>query len=177
MRYFPNPQLEEEQQNKWKYCVVGNIVKSHVDENGILRFGTAAFTGGTKVYIYGKYWLPEDKTIKVLGLNRRGRKWQVHTVPVKLIESVRCSRAYNPAVLKFMNNWESIDGWWHESEEDKTDTYAFVQRWLNREAFSYPGWMTAVEKVFPSYCSRWIRNLALRGLSEQQIRSELAEYR
>ena len=42
----------EEKQN-WTYCVVGNIKKTHFDEDGMLRYGTAAFTGGTKVYISG----------------------------------------------------------------------------------------------------------------------------
>lgn len=41
-------------QKAFKYCVVGNIVRERIDENGVLRHGTAAFKGGTRVYIEGK---------------------------------------------------------------------------------------------------------------------------
>ena len=57
----------------WKYCVVGNITKSHSDENGIVRYGTPAFTGGTKVYLCGKYWDPSRKTIAAIGITKIGR--------------------------------------------------------------------------------------------------------
>ncbi len=43
----------EEKQN-WTYCVVGNIKKTHFDEDGVLRYGTAAFSGGAKVYLSGR---------------------------------------------------------------------------------------------------------------------------
>ncbi len=36
-----------------KYCVIGNIVKEHVDNAGILRFGTRSFPGGRKVEYIG----------------------------------------------------------------------------------------------------------------------------
>ena len=32
----------------WRYAVTGNIKKTRIDENGILRYGTAAFKGNTK---------------------------------------------------------------------------------------------------------------------------------
>ena len=38
----------------WKYCVVGNIVRERIDENGVFRRGTVAFKGGARVYIEGK---------------------------------------------------------------------------------------------------------------------------
>ena len=56
----------------WKYCVVGNIVRERIDENGIFRRGTVAFKGGARVYIEGKnydYDYVRDG-ITVLGLNR-----------------------------------------------------------------------------------------------------------
>ena len=37
--------MEDEQD--WTYCVVGNIKITHYDEDVTLRYGTAAFTGGT----------------------------------------------------------------------------------------------------------------------------------
>ena len=45
----------------WRFCAVGNIVKQHLDENGIVRYGTKAYVGGTRVIIYGQRWKPGDK--------------------------------------------------------------------------------------------------------------------
>ena len=36
----------------WRYCVVGNITKSHIDSKGIFRYGPAAYVGGTKLHVY-----------------------------------------------------------------------------------------------------------------------------
>ncbi|MBP3447773.1 MAG: hypothetical protein J6K51_01990 [Clostridia bacterium] len=58
---------------RWKYCVVANIVKTRIDENGILRYGTPAFTGGSKVYLCGKIWNRNRNGISALGLNRGKR--------------------------------------------------------------------------------------------------------
>ena len=33
-----------------KYCVIGNIVREHQDENGIVRYGTVCYPGGRKIY-------------------------------------------------------------------------------------------------------------------------------
>ena len=63
----------------WRYAVAGNIKKTRIDENGVLRYGTSAFKGNTKVYLSGRLWderLPGDskKEIVVLGLSR-GRRY------------------------------------------------------------------------------------------------------
>lgn len=117
----------------WHYCVVGNIVKEHIDENGILRHGTSAFSGRTKVYLCGKNWderLPqENKTeIAVLGLCR-GKRYYVASVPIELIENVRLSRVYTPKILEIMSNFEFVDGWWGNSKEDRDDAETFVKQW------------------------------------------------
>ena len=117
-----------EKKKNWKYCVVGNISKSHVDENGTLRYGTAAFSGGTKVFLCGRFWNPTGNTIEVAGLSR-GKCYYVDTVPVHLIENVRPSRAYKPAVLEIMGDWEHADLWWHNTREDKQATEDFVVKW------------------------------------------------
>ena len=31
----------------WRYAVAGNIKKTRIDENGVLRYGTSAFKGNT----------------------------------------------------------------------------------------------------------------------------------
>ena len=120
------------EQKKWHYCVVGNIVKTHFDENGVLRYGTSAFSGGTKVYLCGKAWDFSREDIPVIGLSR-GRKFQVHDVPVNLIENVRCRRAFNPAVLEIMDDFEFSDYWWKDTEADRENAEAFVANWNHEE--------------------------------------------
>ena len=87
-----------ERKKEWKYCVVGNIVHERIDKDVILRYGTAQFTGGTKVYLCGKYWNDKCDEIRVIGLNRRN-KYEASDVPVSAIENVRCARVYKPKVL------------------------------------------------------------------------------
>ena len=120
-----------EKKYKWQYCVVGNIVKTRIDKNGVLRHGTSAFSGGTKVYLCGKYWDPSRESITVAGLCR-GKRYYVDHVPVSLIENVRCQRAFNPAVLEIMNNWEFWDLWWQDTAVDKKETEQFVESWRSR---------------------------------------------
>ena len=114
----------------WKYCVVGNIVKERVDENGILRYGTAAFKGGTRVYIEGKnldYDFVSDY-VEVLGLNRH-RRYTYEAVPKKLIENVRFTRTYKPKIMDMMYPYEGYDGWWGNSDEDGLDAKQFALNW------------------------------------------------
>lgn len=121
------------QSANWKYCVVGNITKTHTDEQGILRYVTAAFTGGTRVYLCGRYWTAAQGTIAVIGITR-GKKYAViHTDPA-CIENVRCSRAFHPAVLDLMNDWEAHSLWWGNSEADRQETRVFADNW--RTGFS-----------------------------------------
>lgn len=113
----------------WKYCVIGNIKKTHIDENGVLRCGTVAYPGGRKVYLCGKYWTNAQETITVIGLSRKGRRYRVEDVPVSLIENVRGKRVYKPKVLKIMDNFEFWDYWWGNSLEDRESVKAFIERW------------------------------------------------
>ena len=125
-------QGEQAEKQPYKYCVVGNIVKSHIDENGVLRYGTSAYTGGTKVFLCGKFWRISDKEIAVIGLTR-GKKYQVHDVSVNLIENVRRSRTFRPWVLDIMNDYEFFDCWWHDKKEDRKETKEFVYIWNRKE--------------------------------------------
>ena len=118
--------------NRFKWCVIGNIVMTHVDADGNLRHGTAAYAGGTKVFLCGKYWGIADQEIQVIGLTR-GKKYQVHDVPVSLIENVRVGRTYMPKILEIMDNFEFWDGWWHDSWKDKLATDAFVEVWNRKD--------------------------------------------
>ena len=117
----------------WRYAVTGNIKKTRIDENGILRYGTSAFKGNTKVYLSGRLWderLPGDnkKEIAVLGLSR-SRRYYVDSVPIDLIENVRLTRVYKPKVLEIMSDFEFSDCWWGNSQEECNDALAFVKRW------------------------------------------------
>ncbi len=120
-------------ENKWRYAVVGNIKKTRIDGNGVLRYGTSTFKGNTKVYLSGRLWderLPGDnkKEIAVLGLCR-GRKYYVDSVSVDLIENVRLTRVYKPKVLEIMSNFEFADCWWGNTQAERNDASAFVKRW------------------------------------------------
>ncbi len=66
-----------------KYCVVGNIVMEHLVENGVLRYGTASFPGGRKVYISRRLW---SNGVVVIGLNRYKSRYATETVPLAWIE-------------------------------------------------------------------------------------------
>ena len=117
----------------WRYAVAANIKKSHIDENGVVRYGTLAFKGNTKVYLSGRLLderLPNKnrKGITVLGLCR-GRRYYVDYVPIELIENVRLTRVYKPKVLDIMSNWEFADCWWGNTQEERSDASAFVKRW------------------------------------------------
>ena len=118
--------------NLWRYAVAGNIKKTRIDENGILRYGTVAFKGNTKVYLCGRLWderLPdENKThISVVGLSR-GRRYYVDYVPIELIENLRLTRVYQPQILEIMSNFEFCEGWWGNTQEERDDASAFLRR-------------------------------------------------
>ena len=119
-----------ENNRAWKCCVVGNIVKTRIDENGILRYGTSAFTGGTKVYLCGKYWDERAKTITVIGLNRF-KKFSVSDIPPNAIENVRCQRVYKPKVIEIMDDFEFWDYWWGNTKKEKKSAELFVEKWNN----------------------------------------------
>lgn len=119
-----------ENNREWRYCVVGNIVKTRIDKNGVLRYGTSAFTGGTKVYICGKYWDERVKAITVIGLDRF-KKFTVSDIPPNAIINVRCQRVFKPKVLELMDNFEFWDWWWGNTTEEKKSAELFVEKWNN----------------------------------------------
>ena len=124
-----------EEKQDWTYCVVGNIKKTHYDENGVLRYGTAAFTGGTKVYLCGRLWDRTRSHIDALGLNRR-KELQVVWTDVAQIENVRCQKVFQPTVLRIMSDFECCSGWWGKSAKEKADAEAFVKWWNEHFAAS-----------------------------------------
>lgn len=72
----------------WRFCAVGNIIAQHLDQEGVVRYGTKAFTGGTKVYIYDKSDGLNEGKITVIGKNRF-KKYAIESVEKQYIENVR----------------------------------------------------------------------------------------
>lgn len=155
-------QMFEDSDYKWRHCVVGNIVKDRIYENGVLRHGCKEFRMGTKVYLYGKYFDKDmDDEIDVLGLDRHNR-YRVVTIPEEYIENVRYSRVYKPSVLRFMNAWPYTEWWWDDSKEDKQNAMEFVRRWNEGDYLGF------------EYCLRglcWILNYRF----SDEFRKKLSE--
>lgn len=114
----------------WRFCVVGNIKKQHLGEGEVVLYGTRAFAGGTKVYIYDETLGLNDGKITVVGLNRF-RRYAVESVPIDLIENVRLQKIFKPGVLAVVDGLASMDGWnWKgRTAEDKRTLEAFVDNW------------------------------------------------
>ena len=123
--------MDDDNNKKWNFCVTGNIVKTRIDEQGILRHGTSGFSGGTKVYLQGKYWgeyWRERGLISVIGLSR-GKRYECLEVPVDAIENVRFQRVFDPRVVDMMDDFEYAGAWWHRTANDKREAKAFVEEW------------------------------------------------
>lgn len=119
--------------NMWRYAVAGNIKKTHIDEHGILRYGTSAFRGNAKVYLYGRLWkerFPDGHPPEIAVLGRsRGGHFYVASVPIPLLENLRIARVYAPRALEIMDNFEFARGWWGNTQEERDDAAAFLH-WL-----------------------------------------------
>lgn len=122
--------MENIEPGMMKYCVIGNIVKEHIDENGIIRYGTASFPGGRKVYISRRLW----KTgAVVMGLNRFKNRYSEEVVPLEYMDNIRFSKTFEPRVLKLMNDFvfEGSDAWWGYKKEDMIGAMEYADM-LNR---------------------------------------------
>ena len=113
----------------WRFCVSGNITKSHTVQEGILRYGTKAFTGGTKVYLNGKNFGNDRENIEVIGRNRFGR-FVVDFIPIEYIENIRSQRVYKPVVLEMIFYLEAVEGdqWWGRTANDRKESELFVRQ-------------------------------------------------
>ena len=110
-----------------KYCVIGNIVKEHVDNAGILRYGTRSFPGGRKVYISRRLW-GDVGEVTVMGLNRYKNRYSFERVPLNLIDNIRSTRTFEQGVVKLMqNDTEYEDMWFLYKEEDKVKAEEYVR--------------------------------------------------
>ena len=118
--------------NNWRFCIVGNIKKQHTKEDGQQLYGTIAFTGGTKVYINDRSWELNSDEITVIGLNRF-KRYAFENVPVDLIENVRVQKIFKPTVLKIMDYLEIVEGikWRERSSEEKRELSLLIEKRLS----------------------------------------------
>ncbi|WP_026660605.1 hypothetical protein [Butyrivibrio sp. AC2005] len=136
-------------ENAWNFCVAGNIVKMRTDENGVLRHGTSGFSGGTKVYLQGKFWNEYHRNqglIAVIGLSR-GKRYECLLVPVDAIENVRFQRVFNPRVIDMMDDWEYASAWWHRTADDKREAKTFAEEWNKQEKGSEESSHISFERI------------------------------
>ncbi len=129
--------MEERINRPFKYCVVGNIVKERIDEDGNIRHGTIEFSGGTKVYICGKLEYDDPEYVDVIALSRMKtcgwRQYRVVKLNKKYIENVRASKTYNARIMDMMDD-RFMGGyyawfWWHDDPEDRKETIEYARKW------------------------------------------------
>ena len=120
--------------NNWRFCVVGNIIPQHINDEGKVLYGTKAFSGGTKIYIYDQTCGLNQGRISVIGQNRFGR-YVFDSIPNNLIENVRAQRIFKPVVLEIMDYLEVTEGcsWRGRTSKDKKEVNAFVEMWKNQQ--------------------------------------------
>lgn len=119
-------------EKKWRFCVAGNIVKNHTDDEGNIWYGTKAFRGGAKVYLCGKYWSWDFKVIRVIGLNRFNR-YVAELVSPEYIENARFQTVFKPEVIRIMDYQEEEFLWWGRTAADKRGAKGFADAWNNRK--------------------------------------------
>ena len=110
---------------------MGNILHTHLDDNGKTLYGTKEFVGGTKVYIDGKNWYNYPRTkIVVIGLNRFHR-YEIASISPELIENVRFQLIRKKPVLDILSHEERDEGWywWGKTSTDKKEAMEFVDNW------------------------------------------------
>ncbi len=125
-RTRPNQEVRFMDNTKeWRFCIVANVKKTHIDENGILRYGSKAFPGGSKVFLSGKNWDPDSDNIAAIGRNRHGR-YAIERLPISIIENVRLQRIFRPGVIELMDHEEMMEGWpwWKRTAVDRKEAQA-----------------------------------------------------
>lgn len=114
-----------------KYCVIGNIVKERLDGEGNIKYGTASFPGGRKIYITRQFC---ERGVLVYGLNRYKSKYVREWVPLSCLENIRPAKEFSPRVLELMrwsNYTEGGDLWFSFRKSDQAETVQYADI-LNR---------------------------------------------
>lgn len=117
---------KDENNYTWRWCLVGNIVEKHpYGEEHEIRYGSKHFSGGTKVYIAPAQWGDGMEKIVVLGLSRHSQNFVEVVISSKLVENFRLGKAYQPILLKRMD--ESPYRWWDNSDNDREEIIGYIE--------------------------------------------------
>lgn len=107
---------EHEDQTKFIWCLVGNVIDEHSGEAGHeMKRGTKHFSPNTKVYCFPIQWGDGYKNIKVIGRHRKTSRNVCIVIPSKSISNWRIRKIYHPHIISIM---QSQNGWTN-SETDK----------------------------------------------------------
>lgn len=122
-----------DENNNWRYCVAGDIVRTRIDEDRVFRYGTLELFGNAKVYLSRNYFEDPGDEVSIIGQNI-SNQYQVVKVAADCIENIRCSQTYKPPVLNIMGDSEYSGCWWDNTPEDKQSAEEFVRLWKARQS-------------------------------------------
>lgn len=106
-----------EEENKWRWALVGNIVQTHeYGEEKEIKSGTKQFRPGAKVYIAPANWGDGYENVIVIGCPRKSKNFIEIIMRLEYIENFRPQKVYTPFILKMME--ESEYEWWDDSDRD-----------------------------------------------------------
>ncbi len=122
--------IQPQEQQEWKWCLVGNIVQEReYGENHEIKHGTKHFSPGTKVYCAQGLWGDGYENIVVIGKHRKSPKYTKLIMQRKHIENFRCQKVFQPVVLKLMNR--DNDFW--DNSVNSRDWILKMAEGLNKE--------------------------------------------
>ena len=123
--------METENRNslQWRWCLVGNIVKSHkYGEEHEIRTGTKQFMPGAKIYLAPIQWGDGYEKVVVIGKPRHRHGLIEIVMHRKYITGYRLQKVFRPAVLDRMEKSEY--SWWSDTDADR-DKIIDILNWLN----------------------------------------------
>ena len=137
-----------------KYCVVANIVDERVDEEGILRHGTASFPAGRKVYISKQIY---GNQVNVFGINRFKRPTYDY-VHLNELRNIHATRTFSKSAIIHMTD-DIIDlianTWFGYKVEDKIAAELYAQI-LNEAIAGQPERLNIFMNDFWSHQSEYL---------------------
>ena len=122
-----------DENNNWRYCVAGDIVRTRIDKDRVFRYGTSELFGYTKVYLSRNFFEDPGEEISIIGYTM-SNQYQVVKVAPECIENIRCSKTYKPSVLNIMGDSELSGCWWDNTPEEKQSAEEFVRLWKARQS-------------------------------------------
>jgi hypothetical protein len=125
-KFNPRKPIEE---ITFVWCLVGNIIDINFRGNPKeLKHGTKHFSPGTKVYCFPHQWHDDYDNIKVIGIQRRSKKYICIVMPSRFITSWRLEKVYNPWLIKRL----FVEKGWTDSDADRERILEMCQ-WLPKK--------------------------------------------